>query len=66
MDLITEPFTADTNGYIFDISFCPLDKNYWAKDIIFLVTTGEKIGTQAWIDSYMGGHTPGAKILTVE
>ena len=36
-------------------------KNYWAKDIIFLVITGEEIGTQAWIDSYMGDETAGKK-----
>lgn len=43
------------------ISSCPLGKSYWAKDIIFLVTTGEDLGTQAWIDSYMGDHTTGTE-----
>jgi len=38
-----------------------IGKSYWAKDIIFLVTSGGEIGTQAWIDSYMGGHTEGKR-----
>ena len=29
-------------------------KNYWAKDLIFLVTCGEEVGMQAWVDQYMG------------
>jgi len=33
-------------------------KNYWAKDIIFLVTSHDEVGMQAWIDSYMGLHSP--------
>ena len=34
-----------------------LAKNYWAKDIIFLVTSHDEVGMQAWIDAYMGLHT---------
>ena len=44
------------------VTHTPIGKSYWAKDIIFLVTSGEEIGTQAWIDSYMGGHTEGEKL----
>ena len=29
-------------------------KNYWAKDLIFLVTTREEYGMQAWLELYMG------------
>ena len=25
---------------------------YWAKDIIFLVTEHEQLGTQAWLEAY--------------
>lgn len=32
-------------------------KNYWAKDLIFLVTSHESIGMQAWIDKYLGLHS---------
>ena len=29
-------------------------KPFWAKDLIFVVTTGEKYGMQAWLESYLG------------
>ena len=29
-------------------------QNYWAKDLIFLVTSHEGIGMQAWVDQYLG------------
>ncbi|CAK1543357.1 unnamed protein product [Leptosia nina] len=29
-------------------------KNYWAKDIIFLVTEHEQLGMQAWLEAYHG------------
>ncbi len=29
-------------------------KNYWAKDLIFLVTSCGEVGMQAWVDQYMG------------
>ena len=34
-------------------------KNYWAKDIIFLLTSQDEVGMQAWINSYMGIHSTG-------
>ena len=34
-------------------------KNYWAKDLIFLVTTRGEIGMQSWIDGYMGTVSSG-------
>ena len=39
--------------------FCNSAKNYWAKDLIFLVTSQNEVGMQAWIDSYMGIHSGG-------
>ncbi len=36
----------------------PPARNYWAKDIVFLVTTSGELGAQAWIDAYVGTHTP--------
>ena len=36
------------------VCMCVLDKPYWAKDLIFLVTSHEEIGMQAWVDQYMG------------
>lgn len=29
-------------------------KNYWAKDIIFLITEHEQLGMQAWLEAYHG------------
>ncbi|XP_011402542.1 PREDICTED: glycosylphosphatidylinositol anchor attachment 1 protein-like [Amphimedon queenslandica] len=34
-------------------------RNYWAKDIIILITGNDTLGAQAWLDSYLGFHTPG-------
>ncbi|XP_064398574.1 glycosylphosphatidylinositol anchor attachment 1 protein-like [Halichondria panicea] len=34
-------------------------KNFWAKDIIFLVTSQKEVGMQAWIDGYMGTESTG-------
>lgn len=34
-------------------------KNYWSKDLIFLVTSEGPIGAQAWIDAYLGVHNNG-------
>ena len=43
------------------VSFYPLfvciAKTYWAKDIVFLVTSHGELGMQAWIDAYMGLQT---------
>lgn len=33
-------------------------KNYWSKDIIFLVSSNGVVGIQAWVNSYMGVHSP--------
>ena len=27
-------------------------QNYWAKDIIFLITQHEQLGMQAWLEAY--------------
>lgn len=43
-----------------------IGKSYWAKDIIFLVTTEGEIGTQAWIDRYMGGQTAGKRVIEMK
>ncbi len=37
-----------------EILFVVIDKPYWAKDLIFLVTSHGEIGMQAWVDQYMG------------
>ena len=34
-------------------------KNYWSKDLIFLVTSEGPIGAQAWIDAYLGVDNKG-------
>ena len=31
----------------------------WAKDLIFLFTTGGALGPQAWIEAYMGVENAG-------
>ena len=31
-----------------------LDKHYWAKDVIFLVTDREYMGAKAWVEAYHG------------
>lgn len=36
-------------------------KTYWAKDLIFLVTSHGHIGMQAWIDQYLGVDSGGGK-----
>ena len=36
-------------------------KNYWAKDLIFLSTSHEGIGVQAWIDQYLGLQSSGKR-----
>lgn len=28
------------------------EENYWAKDIIFLITEHEQLGIQAWLEAY--------------
>ena len=38
-----------------------VEKNFWGKDLIFLITSHEEIGMQAWIDGYMGTDTSGKK-----
>ncbi|CAI8038880.1 Glycosylphosphatidylinositol anchor attachment 1 protein [Geodia barretti] len=52
---------ANTHGLAVMLSLAKYfkSKNYWAKDIIFLVTTGGEIGVQAWINSYMGNAVKG-------
>jgi glycosylphosphatidylinositol transamidase len=52
---------ANTHGLAVMLSLAKYfkSKNYWAKDIIFLVTTGGEIGVQAWINSYMGDAVKG-------
>lgn len=30
-------------------------KNYWAKDLVFLVTEQEQLGMQAWLNAYHDG-----------
>ena len=37
-------------------------KNYWAKDLIFLVTSQNEVGMQAWIDGYIGTHSSGKTV----
>ena len=36
-----------------------LAKNYWAKDLVFLVTSEGEIGMEAWMDAYLGQQSPG-------
>lgn len=31
-------------------------KNYWAKDLVFLVTEQEQLGMQAWLEAYHDGY----------
>ena len=34
-------------------------KNYWGKDLVFLVTTHNTAGMQAWLNAYMGEQNSG-------
>lgn len=34
--------------------FIIIGANYWAKDIIFVVTEHEQLGMQAWLEAYHG------------
>ncbi|KAL5467418.1 hypothetical protein EMCRGX_G031638 [Ephydatia muelleri] len=34
-------------------------KNYWAKDLVFLFTSEGELGTEAWMDAYLGQQMPG-------
>lgn len=42
------------NDRIFILFIFFSEQNYWAKDIIFLVTEHEQLGMQAWLDAYHG------------
>ena len=42
-------------------TLCLPAKNYWAKDLIFLVTSHDEVGMQAWINGYMGTHSSGKR-----
>ena len=41
------------------LSHSIIARNYWAKDIIILITGNNTLGAQAWLDSYLGFQTPG-------
>ena len=34
--------------------FLPADKRYWAKDVVFLVSSEGELGVQAWLSEYTG------------
>ncbi len=54
--ILTVPIpTAVFNMYFLS----PTAKNFWAKDIIFLVTSQREVGMQAWINGYMGTQSTG-------
>ncbi|XP_055855969.1 glycosylphosphatidylinositol anchor attachment 1 protein [Episyrphus balteatus] len=38
-------------------------KNYWAKDLIFLVTEQEQLGVHAWLEAYYGGGMGDKSVL---
>ena len=40
-----------------------VEKNFWGKDLIFLMTSHDEIGMQAWIDDYMGTESSGKRVL---
>lgn len=33
-----------------------VEQNFWAKDVIFLITEQEQLGMQAWLKAYHGSH----------
>lgn len=40
------------------------EQNYWAKDVIFLITEQEQLGMQAWLEAYHGSYNnDGASVL---
>ena len=45
-------------------------KNYWGKDLVFLVTSQHEVGIQAWLNAYMGeqnsGKRPGKPKIVAE
>lgn len=36
-------------------------KNYWSKDLVFLVTSHQEVGMQAWLNAYMGEQNSGKR-----
>lgn len=49
----------------FSSYFCfNLEQNYWAKDVIFLITEQEQLGMQAWLEAYHGSYnSDGVSVL---
>lgn len=46
------------------IHLYPTEQNYWAKDIIFLITEQEQLGMQAWLEAYHGSYSDdGVRVL---
>lgn len=45
------------------VSFFSSGKNYWAKDLIFLVTDREQLGMHAWLEAYYKGDLEDASAL---
>lgn len=43
---------------IFSYSICVIisEQNFWAKDVIFLITEQEQLGMQAWLEAYHGSY----------
>ena len=52
---------CSTKHSLYHCSLCFPAKNYWAKDLVFLVTSHSEVGMQAWINGYMGTHSSGKK-----
>ena len=52
---------CSTKHSLHHCSLCFPAKNYWAKDLVFLVTSHSEVGMQAWINGYMGTHSSGKK-----
>ena len=52
-------FVSLSLSFSLSLSRLTIARNYWAKDIILLITSNDTLGAQAWLDSYLGFETPG-------
>ena len=41
-----------------------IGKVIWAKDLVFLFTSGEELGPQAWVEAYLGIDNSGNSLNT--
>lgn len=57
------PTTSPSLAILMAFAQFAANKNYWAKDIIFLITEHEQLGMQAWLDAYHGVESSEENVL---